>query len=184
LEIPVNSVARDSETAKQQQCTVRSLYLSATIGAMGYVVGLVFFAYEANWAALLLWLVFVPCLKWAYVRFFPSTSKWRGYGRVDDTLPASVTKARVGVTYYFLRGCPFCPIVEQRLKTLQKEMDFTLTKIDLTLRPRLSASKGIRSVPVVEAGQDRLIGNATSQQLADLISCAQALVPSPAVSAS
>jgi hypothetical protein len=95
----------------------------------------------------------VPSLKWAYLRFFPSASKWLGYGRVDDKLPANVTKASVEVTYYSLLGCPFCPIVEQRLKTLQAEMDFTLTTIDLTFKPQLSASKGIRSVPVVRNWQ-------------------------------
>jgi hypothetical protein len=73
--------------------------------------------------------------------------------------------------------------VEQRLKTLQAEMDFTLTKIDLTLKPQLAASRGIRSVPVVEVGADRLIGNATTEQLAHLIGCAQASRLSPAVSA-
>jgi glutaredoxin len=177
----MNDAARDS--AKQQQCTVRSLYLSGAVAAIGYLVGIVFFAYQAQWLALLFWLVLVPSLKWAYLRFFPSASKWLGYGRVDDKLPASVTKARVEVTYYSLLGCPFCPIVEQRLKTLQAEMDFTLTTIDLTLKPQLSASKGIRSVPVVEIGNDRLIGNATTEQLARLIGCAQASEPSPAVSA-
>jgi glutaredoxin len=182
LEIPVNGVAQDAENAKQQ-CTVRSLYFSGAVGSIAYVAGIIFFAYQAQWLALLFWLVLVPGLKWAYVRFFPSTSKWRGYGRVDDKLPASVQKARVEVTYYALLGCPFCPIVEQRLKTLQAKMDFTLTKIDLTLKPQIAASRGIRSVPVVEVGVDRLIGNATSEQLARLIGCAQASRPSPAVSA-
>jgi len=146
--------------------------------ATGYLIGLIFFAYRANWAALLLWLVFLPCLKWAYLRFFPHISKWKGYASVDDKLPASVKKARVEVKFYSLLGCPFCPIVERRLKTLQKEMDFTLTTIDLTLKPQLSAAKGIRSVPVVEVGKDRLVGNATTEQLAQLIGRAQASEPS------
>ena len=87
------------------------------------------------------------------------------------------------VTYYFLLGCPFCPIVEARLKILQKDMDFTLSKIDLTLKPQLAASQGIQSVPVVEVGQDRLIGNATTEQLAQLIGRAQAIAPVPAICA-
>jgi glutaredoxin len=167
-----------------QQCTVRSLYFSGAVGAISYVAGIVFFAYQAQWIALLFWLVLVPSLKWAYLHFFPSASKWLGYGRVDDRLPASVTKSRVEVTYYSLLGCPFCPIVERRLKTLQAEMDFTLTTIDLTLKPQMAASKGIRSVPVVEVGADRLIGNSTTEQLADLIGCAQASRLTPAVRAS
>lgn len=64
--------------------------------------------------------------------------------------------------------------MKQRLETMQKEMDFTLTTIDLTLNPQMAASKGIRSVPVVEVGKERLIGNATTQQLAQLIAGAQA----------
>jgi predicted DsbA family dithiol-disulfide isomerase len=80
----------------------------------------------------------------------------------------------VAVTAYSLLGCPFCPIVERRLEALQKDMDFSLTKIDLTLKPHLSASKLIRSVPVVEVGNERLIGNVTTQQLAELIGRAQA----------
>jgi glutaredoxin len=159
---------------KKQECTVRSLYISGVTGVIGYAVGLVFLAYEAKWEVLLLWLVLLPCLKWAYLRFFPRISTWKGYGRLSDKLPESVKKARVEVTYYFLLGCPFCPIVEQRLKTLQKEMDFGLTKLDITLRPQIAASKGIRSVPVVEVGEDRLIGNATTEQLAQLIGGARA----------
>ena len=170
----MKDLARDSETVQKQECTVQSLYVSGAMVVTGYLIGLIFFAHRANWAALLLWLVFLPCLKWAYLRFFPHISKWRGYGRVDDKLPASVKKARVEVNFFSLLGCPFCPIVERRLKTLQKEMDFTLTTIDLTLKPQLSAAREIRSVPVVEMGKDRLVGNATTEQLAQLIDRAQA----------
>ena len=59
--------------------------------------------------------------------------------------------------------------MKRRLEALQREMDFTLTKIDLTFKPQVAASKGIRSVPVVEVGKERLIGNATTEQLAQLI---------------
>jgi glutaredoxin len=135
---------------------------------------LVFFAWNANWAALVLWLVLLPCFKWAKLRFFPQISAWMGYGPVADKAPSSVTKAGVEVTYYLLLGCPFCPIVEQRLKSLREKTDFSLTKIDLTLKPGMAASKGIRSVPVVEVGEERLIGNATTEQLAQLIGGAQA----------
>jgi hypothetical protein len=180
LEIPVKDLARSSETATKQECTVLSLYLSGAVGVILYVAGLAFFAYRADWRDLLLWLVFLPCLKWAYLRFFPRISKWTAYGRVDDKLPASVKRARVEVTCYSLLGCPFCPIVEKRLKTLQEEMDFTLRTIDLTLKPQFSASKGIRSIPVVEVGKDRLVGNATTEQLAKLIGHAQSCEPSRA----
>ncbi len=171
----MKNVAHDPKTAAKQECTVLSLYVSGAMFATGYLIGLVFFAYRANWTALLLWSILLPCLKWAYLRFFPRISKWRGYGSVDDKLPANMKKARIEVKFYSLLGCPFCPIVESRLKALQKEMDFTLTTVDLTLKARISARKGIRSVPVVEAGQYRLVGNATTEQLAQLVSRPQAL---------
>jgi glutaredoxin len=176
----VKELARDSEAAQRQKCTVLSLYVSGAVGVILYAAGAVFFVYKNRWIELLLWLVLLPCLKWTYLRFFPRISKWTSYGRVVDKLPPSVKRAPVEVTYYSLLGCPFCPIVERRLKTLQKEMDFTLTRIDLTLKPQVSASKGIRSVPVVEVGKDRLVGNATTEQLAQLIGRAQVLEPSRA----
>lgn len=65
----------------------------------------------------------------------------------------------------------------QRLEALQKEMDFTLEKIDVTFNPQILMSKRIMSVPVVEAGSDRLVGNATTKELAELIGFAQPLEP-------
>ena len=173
----MKELARDSEAAQRQKCTVLSLYVSGAVGVILYAAGAIFFVYKHRWIEFLLWLVLLPCLKWAYLRFFPRISRWTSYGRVDDTLALSMNRTPVEVTYYSLLGCPFCPIVERRLKALQKEMDFTLTKIDLTLKPQVSASKGIRSVPVVEVGNDRLVGNATTEQLAQLIGRAQVLEP-------
>jgi hypothetical protein len=49
-------------------------------------------------------------------------------------------------------------------------MNFSLEEVDITLRPGILVAKGIRAVPVVEVGDRRLDGNATSAQLADLIS--------------
>jgi len=172
--------SQPSEASKKQQCTVSSLYFSWVTFAIGYPVGLAFLGYEGNWPVFAAWLILLPCAKWAYLRYFPQISKLRGYGSIYDTLPASVEKARAEVTFYSLLGCPFCPIVAQRLDALQKEMDFALTKVDLTLRPQLAASKGIKSVPVVETGKGRLVGNATTEQLAQLIAGAQASVPAHA----
>lgn len=158
----------------KQACTVSSLYVSGALVAIAYPAVLVFLASTGRWPAFVLWLVFVPGLKWASLRFFPRISKWRGYGTVEDKLPTNVEKTRAEVTFYSLLGCPFCPIVSQRLEVLQKEMNFGLTKVDLTLHPQLASEKGIRSVPVVEVGKDRLVGNATSEQLAKLIAQSQA----------
>jgi glutaredoxin len=163
-----------SESIIKQQCTLTSLYFGVLMFAILYAGGVVFLVYRKNWPALLLWLVMLPCARWVGLRLSPLTSKWRGQGSVADKLPSSVNKAHVEVSFYSHNGCPFCPIVKRRLEALQREMDFTLTKVDLSFKPQVAASKGIRSVPVVEVGKDRLIGNATTEQLAQLIAGAQA----------
>ena len=56
---------------------------------------------------------------------------------------------------------------------LRKQMGFTLVKIDVTLRPDLVSAKGIRSVPVVEAGARLLFGLVTTKELAEAIAGAQ-----------
>mgnify|MGYP005848395887 CR=1 FL=1 len=70
---------------------------------------------------------------------------------------------------YTALGCPFCPVVKRRLLALQSQLGFELTELDVTARPGLVTAKGIMSVPVVEVGETRLVGNATSEQLARLI---------------
>jgi predicted DsbA family dithiol-disulfide isomerase len=90
-----------------------------------------------------------------------------------------VTQAHVVVTFYGFFSCPFCPIVWQRLEALQKEMDFTLEKIDVTFKPQILMSKRIAAVPVVEVGKDRVVGNATTEQLAALIGLGLARTAEP-----
>lgn len=177
----MKKTGQDPGGMKMQACTVWSLYFSWILFALLYPGGLAYLAYKGDWAGFLVWLVLIPCYRWAYLRYFPRISRWIGYGQVEDRLPASVNRSRVEVTFYTLLGCPFCPIVERRLESLRKQMNFSLTTIDLTLKPQLATSKGIRSVPVVEAGSNRLVGNATTEQLAGLIEGAQQVGPSPAV---
>ena len=165
--------AAATEATNKQQCTLTNLYSSVVIFAILYAVGVVFYFYKGNWPVLLSWLVLLPCARWLSLRLSPLTSKWRGQGSIDDKLPSSVNKAHVEVAFYSHNGCPFCPIVKRRLEALQREMDFRLTKIDLSFRPQVAATKGIRSVPVVEVGKERLVGNATTEQLAQLIASAQ-----------
>jgi hypothetical protein len=155
--------------AKRQQCSVSSLYFVWLV----YLAGLVFFVYERNRVSALLWLVLVPSAKLAYLRYFPYVSRLVGYGRIEDKLPSTMAHASVAVTYYSFLGCPFCPIVLQRLLALQKNMGFALTQIDITLKPQLLASKHIQSVPMVEVGHNRLVGNSTTEQLATLIAPAR-----------
>lgn len=107
--------------------------------------------------------------QWAYVSAFPNISHYFGYGRVDDQRTRQVAPVSLPVTFYTAVGCPFCPLVERRLLALQKQMGFELKKIDITLRPQLLMERGIRAVPVVEAGGRRLVGHATTDQLAALL---------------
>jgi glutaredoxin len=169
MEVPMNT------QFKEQQCNVAGLALSW----MGYAAGLGYFSYRGQWVAALLWLVGVPCLRWALFRFFPRISRFLGYGRIvdkfaPDPLPhANPGPAPVAVNFYSFFSCPFCPIVLARLQALQPQMSFTLRTFDVTLNPRMLLSKGIRSVPVVEVGGHRLVGNSTTEQLAGLIALGQ-----------
>jgi hypothetical protein len=177
---PIVSRISTRATTKDQQCNVSGLILSW----VAYLAVLVYMGYERRWAGGLIWLIVVPSVRWALFHYFPSISRFLGYGRVDDSLPENLTRASVAVTFYSFFSCPFCPIVWQRLQALQKEMDFTLEKIDVTLKPQILMSKGISAVPVVEVGndllgKDRLVGNATTEQLAALISHARRLEPLP-----
>ena len=168
-----NSTSASGATIKQQ-CGLAKLYVTVVMVSIVYVAGIVFFAHRKNWPLLGLWLIWIPSARFASVRLSGFTSKLRGYGPIEDKLPSSVTKANIEVAFYSHNGCPYCPIVKQRLEALQKEMGFTLTKTDLSFKPQVAAHKGIRSVPVVEVGSERLIGNATTEQLAQLIAGAQA----------
>jgi glutaredoxin len=156
---------------KEQQCNVAGLAL----GWIVYPLGLGYFLYRQQWVGALLWMAGVPCLRWALYHFFPRISHFLGYGRIVDTsavlpaAPANPGTVPIGVRFYSFFGCPFCPIVLARLQALQSSMGFTLEMIDVTLKPQTLIAKGIRSVPVVEVGTHRLVGNSTTAQLAALI---------------
>lgn len=133
----------------------------------------------AGFLALLLWkglyvlalatLLGVPLFERLYVRNFRWLSPWMGYGRIIDEPGGPAGPAPAKVTLYTALGCPFCPLIEQRLEALRKTMGFELHKIDVTLKPALLAAKGIRSVPVVDVGGAQLIGLVTTSQLAEAI---------------
>ena len=159
---------------KEQQCNVVGLAL----GWIGYAIGMGYFAYQRQWVVALLWMAGVPGLRWALYHFFPRISRFLGYGRIADKLSsvppvhADPKAAPVAVNFYTFFSCPFCPIVLARLQVLQKQMGFALAIIDVTLKPQTLMAKGIRSVPVVEVGDHRLVGNSTTEQLAALIALA------------
>lgn len=109
-----------------------------------------------------------------YVRWFPRLSRWMGYGSVADT-PASSIPAPLpptSVTLYTANVCPFCPIVRDRLKALQRAVTFELREVDVTFRPEVIRAKGLRSVPVLEANGKVLVGNATSAQMLEFLKSA------------
>jgi glutaredoxin len=103
-----------------------------------------------------------------YIRWFPSISRWVGYGSVADVPARSALalSAPPRVVLYTASVCPFCPIVKRRLTDLRRRMGFELEELDVTFRPEVVRAKGLRSVPVVEANGRLLAGNATSEQLA------------------
>jgi thiol-disulfide isomerase/thioredoxin len=178
MEVPMktqfNAPFKDLQL-KAQQCNVVGLALSW----IAYVAGLGYLSYRRHWLGAALWMVGVPCLRWAQYHFFPSISRFLGYGRIVDkfaSLPQmhfSPGTQPVAVNFYSFFSCPFCPIVLARLEALQKQVAFTLKTIDVTLNPQMLLTKGIRSVPVVEVGDHRLVGNSTTEQLAGLIALGQ-----------
>jgi glutaredoxin len=106
-----------------------------------------------------------------YVRCFPYISRWLGYGSVADTPadPAPLAVPGPHVTLYTANVCPFCPIIKRRLAELQRQHRFEVTEVDVTFRPEVIRTKGLRSVPVLEANGRRLVGNATSAQIAEFL---------------
>jgi len=107
---------------------------------------------------------------WLYVRYFPAISQYMGYGSVEDRAATVVAPVAGIVTLYTGLGCPFCPIVKCRLTELQSKMSFELREVDITFKPELLISKGIRTLPVIEIGAAKWVGNGTSLQLAQFIS--------------
>ena len=55
---------------------------------------------------------------------------------------------------------------------LQRAYRFEVHEVDVTFRPDLIRAKGLRSVPVLEAGGRLLVGNVTSAQIADFLTAA------------
>jgi glutaredoxin len=107
-----------------------------------------------------------------YLRWFPHLSGWMGYGSVADTAAESGPLANPAphVTLYTASVCPFCPIMRRRLAELQRHNRFEVQEIDVTFRPEIVRAKGLRSVPVLEANGQFLVGNATSAQIAQFLS--------------
>ena len=106
-----------------------------------------------------------------YVRWFPHFSRWMGYGSVADTPAPAGTPASPlpRVTLYTACVCPFCPILRRRLTELRRHTPFELEEVDVTFRPEIVRSKGLRSVPVLEANGRLLVGNKTSSEIMEFL---------------
>ena len=149
----------------KQQCNIAFIYGSWFI----LLCGLVFYLIQGNVLQAVLWVFFIALFLWLYVRYFPSISRFMGYGSVADQQATNVQPSHVKVIFYTGLGCPFCPLVKRRLHELQSRMGFELSEIDITLKPDVLIAKGIRALPVVEVAEARWVGNATSDQLATFI---------------
>lgn len=149
----------------KQQCHISMIYLSWAV----YLGGIALAAWYSHWVLFVVWLLTTPLVQWIYIRKFPQFSAAMGYGPIVDEPAPPVAPSSETVTLYTALGCPFCPLMEQRLASLQKEMHFTLRKIDVTLRPDLLASKGVRSIPAVEVRGQFLLGLISTGDLARAI---------------
>jgi glutaredoxin len=152
----------------KQQCHLSMIWLSWAV----YIAGLAGLVWMHQWILAAAWLIAVPLAQALYVRKFPAFSSAMGYGLITDR-PAPpllrASSAPAAVTLYTALGCPFCPLMEQRLESLRASLGFTLRKIDVTLRPDLLSSRKILSVPAVEINGRILTGLIGSEDLAAAI---------------
>jgi glutaredoxin len=149
----------------KQQCHISFVYGSWLI----VLCGLIFYLIRGDYLQAVFWVFFIVLFLWLYVRYFPSLSRYLGYGSVADQPAKDVRPLNTKVFFYTGLGCPFCPLVQRRLIELQSKMGFELNEIDVTLKPDLLIAKGIRALPVIEVENSRWVGNATSDQLASFI---------------
>jgi len=149
----------------KQQCHISFVYGSWFI----VLCGLIFYVIKGNYLQACFWVFFIMLFLWLYVRYFPSFSRYMGYGSIADQPAKDVQQINTKVFLYTGLGCPFCPLVKKRLIELRSKMGFELNEIDVTFRPDLLIAKGIRALPVVEVEKAHWVGNATSEQLAIFI---------------
>ncbi|HZP49014.1 MAG TPA: hypothetical protein VFB07_10790 [Vicinamibacterales bacterium] len=141
----------------------------------GLTVALVVGA-AVGWAAGVAVLMVGVLLEIGYVRNFPHLSGLLGFGGVDDVRAPHQPAAGGSVppvTLYTAIGCPFSAIVRERLEQLRQELWFDLDVRDVTFRPQMVRARAVASVPTVEVGGRRLVGNATSDTLTSFLTGGQ-----------
>jgi hypothetical protein len=149
----------------KQQCSMWLIYVNWVV----YLSGLVYLVGIGNDLMAAIWLLLLPLGMSAYMRLFPEISPFLGCGDVSDKRTQGThPRVQAKVKFYTAGGCPFCPLVDERLSRLRYQMGFELEKLHVTYRPELLA-KGILAVPVVEVGGRQLVGLATSDELAEFI---------------
>jgi glutaredoxin len=149
----------------KQQCNISFVYSSLSI----LVGGTVYFLLKGLYFHIILWIFFILALVWLYDRFLPVILGYLGYLTMDDEWANQLDHTQVNVILYTGLACPFCKIIKKRLKELQPRMDFKFKEVNITLKPVVVISKGIHALPVLEVGESRLVGNATSDQLVKFI---------------
>ena len=154
----------------QQRCHLGMIWLTW----LGVPLLAVLAGARVGVAAAVLVLAVGATAQWAYIKVFPAISRWMGYGSVADTpaAPAASAAPLPRATLYTASVCPFCPIVKRRLAALQRDSPFELEEVDVTFRPEVVRTKGLRSVPALEANGRFLVGNATSADILAFLSAA------------
>lgn len=153
--------------SRPQQCHLAVIYANWFIylgGALGMLV-------LGRLGLAALWLGLAPAVQYAYVRLFPRISSALGYGSLADRPATRTGPTPVSVTLYTAAGCPFCPVIERRLRALEAAMGLGVTVIDVTLRPDIISEKHLGAVPTVEVHGRLLSGNLTTEELVDAIRC-------------
>ncbi len=152
----------------KHQCHISVIYLTWAFG----LGGLAFLLWNSQWLLAGVWALAVPLAEWLYIRNFPRVAPLMGYGSVSDQPAGSPASIPARITLYVAAGCPFCPLMEERLAALKRKGGFEFDVVDVTLRPNLLLSKGIRSVPALEVGGELFPGLLTTARLAAILDAA------------
>lgn len=154
-----------------KSCTLTRVKATLAGAAVIYAAGF-FDLWHQGGVALAVWIVFLPIWIWAAPRLRLIYTEWSNRNRPEERVPAmpAAVAPATEVTVYTGLGCPYCLLVLRRLERLQGAVAFKLNIVDLTLHAQLAAEKSIASVPVVEVRGERIVGNASVEQLLRLIS--------------